>query len=204
MLEAILSVVFSSPPSVCLPWNPSLKGHLSSSQSYTAPVYRGIVSGSQDSHSFQPTTESPSRSGPHPIPSWLPSWSSFPLRTYSSATTQSQGELLATHASEVASQGVGHLPPSPKSYTAPVYRGFVSGGSNLNSTSDTILIQPPGSQISHSFQPTTVLPSTTICIECRMEAVHECHEDGSEQVQRLAAEEHFRRNPGRPEISYML
>ena len=37
-----------------------------------------------------------------------------------------------------------------------------------------------------------------------MEAVHECPEDGSEQVQRLAAEEHFRRNPGRPEISYVV
>ena len=37
-----------------------------------------------------------------------------------------------------------------------------------------------------------------------MEAVHECPEDGNEQVQRLAAEEHFRRNPGRPEISYVV
>ena len=53
---------------------------------------------------------------------------------------------------------------SSQSYTAPVYRGSVSGRSNPNLSSDTILIKSPGSQVSSSFQPTTVLPSKTICI----------------------------------------
>ena len=42
------------------------------------------------------------------------------------------------------------------------------------------------------------------CIECQMETVHECPEDGSNEMQRLAAEEYERRNPGRPEISYVV
>ena len=38
-------------------------------------------------------------------------WSHLPLRPCSSATTQSQGELLATRTSGAASQVVGQLPP---------------------------------------------------------------------------------------------
>ena len=32
------------------------------------------------------------------------------------------------------------------------------------------------------------------CIECQLETVHECPEDGSAEMQQLAAEEHAKRN----------
>ena len=47
------------------------------------------------------------------------------------------------------------------------------------------------------------LPPTP-CIECQMEMVHECPEDGNDEVKQLAAEEYSRRNPGQPEISYVV
>ena len=90
--------------------------------SYTTPVYRGRVPGRSSNNTSDAQLIQSLRSqvqslqpssvfAPHPIPSCLPPWSPLPPRPCSSATAQSQGELLAIRTRKSASQGVGLLSP---------------------------------------------------------------------------------------------
>ena len=163
---------------ICLPiGEPRAAIQPSYPQSYTTPVNRGFVPGRSNLSSslsdtqliqppgsqvsfLQPSTVPPSMSAPHPTPSCPPPWSHLPLRPCSSATAQSQGELLATRTREAASHDVGHLPPDtidrlsvePSTqrqslYTTPVDRGCASGGPTHDCISDAQLIQTLVSQV---------------------------------------------------------
>ena len=138
----------------------------------TPPVNRvcapgGSIQNHLDAQLIQPLgsqvqfLDSDDVSAPHPIPSCPPPWSPLPSRPCSSATAQSQGELLATRTRGIASQDVGLLPPvdhppvqptnqrqstDNPSYTTPVHRGCTPGRPNSNCT-DAQLIQPLVSQV---------------------------------------------------------
>ena len=108
---------------ICLPiGEPRAAEQPSNLESYTPPVHRGCAPGVSfhnqlDAQLIQPLgsqeqfLDSDDVSAPHPIPSCPPPWSPLPSRPCSSATAQSQGELLATRTSGAASQVVGQLPP---------------------------------------------------------------------------------------------
>ena len=112
---------------ICLPiGEPRAAVQPSNLRSYAPPAYRGFASGDPTHHSSsdarliaslesQVQTSEPAvasrSSAPHPTPSHLPSGGLRPLRPCSSATTQSQCELLATRTREVDDQDVGLLPP---------------------------------------------------------------------------------------------
>ena len=95
--DADICLPLGEPRAAVQPSHPSL---------YTTPVYRGCTSGSQV-HSLQPAAVS----APHPTTSCLPPGCHCPSRPCSSASAQSQSQLLAPRTSEDGGQGVGLFPP---------------------------------------------------------------------------------------------
>ena len=109
---------------ICLPiGEPRAAEQPSNSQSYTTPVHRGCAPGrsihnsSSDTQLIQPLgsqveySQPAAMYAPHPTTSCLAPGGIRPLRPCSSASAQSQSQLLATRASEPDGQGVGLLPP---------------------------------------------------------------------------------------------
>ena len=99
------------------------------------------------------------QSAPHPIPSCYSAVRLRPTRPCRSNIGQSQPALLATRDIQLNSQGVGLHPPDTidhttaqqhnhQHYATPAHRGCATGRSIQNCSSDTHLIQPPGSQLS--------------------------------------------------------
>ena len=160
---------------ICLPVGEPRADQPSNLSLYTTPVYRGRVPGrsshniSSDTQLIQPSgsqvqsLQQAARSALHPTTSCFSPGCHCPLRPCSSASAQSQSQLLAPRTSEDGGQGVGLLPPvtidrpfvrpsdqlqaaNNPSYTTPVYRGCAAGQSNHTCT-DARLIQPLVSQV---------------------------------------------------------